>query len=256
MQGLLLKKQKKSASTVKSSFLCSCWWHKEIAFSRTPSVSALTLPSVIWPGSGLTSHIYHFSGGLICFQTRSVWLPNCSVCTAIAMLFILVKSSSPVSRCFEHSGMVRFLHLFCKCSPPRHVVYSLLSMCLLQCLHCTDEAHIGRNIAPCLQYTISLCHWQCLLHKKKNLSSKESALQKVLWKSYENSYRVCSTNQLVSQQLCAPFGSRHARYFDPEQNTELGAAIAQKAQSHLEDKTAWYWRRTWANAGRFSPDGC
>ena len=26
-----------------------------------------------------------------------------------------------VYRCFEHSGMVRCLHLFCKCKPPRHV---------------------------------------------------------------------------------------------------------------------------------------
>ena len=29
------------------------------------------------------------------------------------------------------------------------------SMCLLQCLHCTDEAHIGRNSAPCLQFESS-----------------------------------------------------------------------------------------------------
>ena len=28
------------------------------------------------------------------------------------------------------------------------------SMCLLQCLHCTDEAHIGRNRAHCLQLVL------------------------------------------------------------------------------------------------------
>ena len=43
-------------------------------------------------------------------------------------------------------GGVRCLHMFCKCWPPRYVVWNLaFSMCLLQCLHCTDEAHIGQN---------------------------------------------------------------------------------------------------------------
>ena len=31
-----------------------------------------------------------------------------------------------------------------------------VSMCLLQCPHCTDEVHIGRTSAPCLQFTL-LC---------------------------------------------------------------------------------------------------
>ena len=62
------------------------------------------------------------------------------------MLLALVQAHSPVYRCFEHSGVARWLHLLLWVLVTQACGIKLaFAMCLLQCLHCTDEAHIGRN---------------------------------------------------------------------------------------------------------------
>ena len=46
-----------------------------------------------------------------------------------------------------------WLHLLCKCWSPRHMVQSLLfAMCLLQCLHCTDDAETEAALSGAVYY--------------------------------------------------------------------------------------------------------
>ena len=68
---------------------------------------------------------------------------------------------------FVQTGfLVRCLHLICKYQPPRHGIKLAFSMCLLQCLHCTDDAHICRNRTLCLQFdrsNLALCAFRLAL---------------------------------------------------------------------------------------------
>ena len=84
----------------------------------------------------------------ICLQTWSVWLPNCwALCTGVATLFSpdakLITCSQVVWALWR--GKVSALVVLQVLATQAYGIKLAFAMCLLQCLHCTDEAHIGRN---------------------------------------------------------------------------------------------------------------
>ena len=85
------------------------------------------------------------------WSTRLNTADEQALCTGVSMLFCLC-----VYRCFwalwhgKASALVLQVLATQACG-----IKLAFSMCLLQCLHCTDEAHIGRNSVPCLQFDSS-----------------------------------------------------------------------------------------------------
>ena len=75
------------------------------------------------------------------------------------ILFLLFHLSVPMSARVNHPVMwykacFSIFLLHCLQVVVIHGIWykACFSMHLLRCLHCTDEAHIGRNIAPCLRF--------------------------------------------------------------------------------------------------------
>ena len=98
-------------------------------------------------GRNRGSPVCSLIAGLIYLQTWSVWLPNCwALFTGVTMLFSLCAKLITCKQVVwalwrgKVSALVRQVLATQACG-----INLAFSMCLIQCLHCTDDAHIGRN---------------------------------------------------------------------------------------------------------------
>ena len=85
---------------------------------------------------------------------------------------LLVQAHSPVCRCFRALWRGKVAALAFVLVTQACGIKLAFAMCLLQCLHCTDEAHIGRNRgSPVCSLSIDLeCHF-CLSRLKSFIIS-------------------------------------------------------------------------------------
>ena len=137
-----------SSSSSSCTFFMISLLYKNIAGFFHASVSVCT--AQMRPAKAKTetalSAVWYLPPGLICLQTRSVWLPyRWAFFTGVAVLFSLC--AKPIT-CLHvvwalWRGKVSALFLQMSATQACGKVISF-SMCLLPCLHCTDEAHMGR----------------------------------------------------------------------------------------------------------------